>query len=1661
MGLVENSISPAVIDAVAIILDARPLSFTNFTFTYICDGNSSNYSQPMLFSPSFIEINPVLKVNKYSLTFLGSLALSCSFSLNIHGNTSEEYAIEYPNGNTFQVIDSKTTLALPKLWSAIFSSSGEYVLIEFDAPTNRGDLPNSFLCSSLFEFSNSKLSKCFWYDDISVRLFSSEINIGDEISLKPNIIKSACLSSKCPINAPFIETSITVTSPINQMMSPQVAIASPHYLSPGSDLIIDLSSSIGHGGRPWFNFSVTAESPLDDTSELKKYLNLNFKISPPTPIKSIHLKPGKFYNFIVILCNFLGSCGKSVHFVTVLKEVVPEISILGPQYREIIRRDFVTINSMINSFSNGSLDYNWRFDLTGELSVNILSKSRDPTKFIISPFSLSFDSLYKVTLQVTDLKTKLASEVYIFIKVKLGELKAIISGGIEQTLTIGSTSSLDGSLSYDEDRSSELPSNDFTWELISTFPLFRPNCPVDYSVSDKSLLITPSLQTDPTLVCKAILSVSDGQRLDSTYVNVYFSLSKLDIDIYNIKSIISPSERLKLFSRIKTTSNQMASWHVDDSSVNLNQISLTPTRLSLRPLSLNELNLVLPSHILKDRSTYRFTLSCTTEYRVPKFKTISIVVNGPPILGTFAVQPLLGQELQTTFTFLSSGWYEEDLPISYSFGYISSTGNRILIQGESEMSYGYSQLPAGQSSVKFIDRLQCYSIVKDSYDSSTLVYFPVQVDKSSLSPNDLLSLIRSNMNNLNKDFDGYKKSISSSVSVLNSLSCDTCNTSKTPVRESIINMISHLTLNEEPSPATVLSWITSISEATQLPRELSADAISTALEILDSIFLFSESITQETSLPILSTINSIMETKTNIHSSNRRRRRLVSNLFTYDRIPSFYADYGKIRTTLLSFSRIFLNDMVQGQSDQHIEMSQFNCVFSSTISPGQSDMTFKPNAIGSFNSSITIPINTNSTNSNMKTTVFFVKNDFFGLNDIMSDPITLNIDSYFPGINDTVVTAYLSINRVYNKFDSNHLVRGETVRTRCISGMVYNKTHNCENGYNLTIQCVGSAGVFVDYCPSVYEVVKCAAVSSQNLGHYNSCPEIASDESSLTCSCKVRSEHSKLSIDIISYRSTAYYTFDAEWIPSPIQPQHFLLFNSKTSVAAGFVLIFAVFFLIFNIQFNKRAMDKKSKSISSIPIHIDNTYDRSHFTLFKKYHKYLSMFIPTLVNRENIYDPSNYTNIMFMVLFLTFGLFVSVLSYQTILTDNPLCGNFYEKADCLSYRSTTSFEDKSCEWNALHLMCEPIKYTNGVSFVTVFYVIVCTSFMAHIFYIFVDYFFNQSFLSFSNQPNPINSNKVSPFTSNPAISPFRNFEKDKKIRLADIFSIVTPKSSKVVMTFQDEFPIENNLENEFSNMISMICNYRDTLDDFDRKQFDDNWNFHDLQYPDDQLVQFMLSDSLNSKLCARGNHSTLTKLYEKLIRSRESYSREFYYCNQITKFARGFRLMHLFQMDLLPLNSYKILDGYERRINYRLNKGLSFVVKSLVATVLFLFYGFMIYTIVLFGSVQSDIIQISLCQTFLLWILYEVMFVESIYVYFLHTFIPSSVAQDLRSSRDCIIKAIQKVDINRLSESQAYATSEFNLSKYLVLPYRISEAFNDHLLENYIINTHTFDKSGE
>ena len=103
----------------------------------------------------------------------------------------------------------------------------------------------------------------------------------------------------------------------------------------------------------------------------------------------------------------------------------------------------------------------------------------------------------------------------------------------------------------------------------------------------------------------------------------------------------------------------------------------------------------------KKHSNTLYTFTVTVSYITSGFSSsasIQVMTNGPPLLGKVTVNPTTGFEILDKFYFTASKWEDDDLPLSYSYGFYRSDGSKNVLQVKSESNSGSFIFPSGDSS---------------------------------------------------------------------------------------------------------------------------------------------------------------------------------------------------------------------------------------------------------------------------------------------------------------------------------------------------------------------------------------------------------------------------------------------------------------------------------------------------------------------------------------------------------------------------------------------------------------------------------------------------------------------------------------------------------------------------------------------------------------------------------------------------------------------------------------------------------------------------------------------------------------------------------------------------------------------------------------------------
>jgi hypothetical protein len=171
-------------------------------------------------------------------------------------------------------------------------------------------------------------------------------------------------------------------------------------------------------------------------------------------------------------------------------------------------------------------------------------------------------------------------------------------------------------------------------------------------------------------------------------------------------------------------------------------------------------------------------LICKLENENTSTASIRITTNGPPSPGFFVVMPKDGFALNTSFVFSASQWTDDDIPISFDFGFIDSTnGAKLIIQSKSEVSFGKSLLSAGAPSDN--NSANCFVRVYDDMSAVSTLETVVTIMPQQFSPSQLSTIIDNQLTAGAGNLDATKQVLATASSTLSMIDCagaKNCNT---------------------------------------------------------------------------------------------------------------------------------------------------------------------------------------------------------------------------------------------------------------------------------------------------------------------------------------------------------------------------------------------------------------------------------------------------------------------------------------------------------------------------------------------------------------------------------------------------------------------------------------------------------------------------------------------------------------------------------------------------------------------------------------------------------------------------------------------------------------------------------------------------------------------
>jgi hypothetical protein len=331
---------------------------------------------------------------------------------------------------------------------------------------------------------------------------------------------------------------------------------------------------------------------------------------------------------------------------------------------------------------------------------------------------------------------------------------------------------------------------------------------------------------------------------------------------------------------------------------------------------------------------------------------------------------------------------------------------------------------------------------------------------------------------------------------------------KQALREQVVQGIQSILRLEDPDRDTVVGWINSLTIASQAPDELSAAAITSLLNAVQTVQQSgtSSGVGASTLSGILASINAAAQAVANTQLPGRRRLDDADSaalvLHTTAALDNFRA--------YASAQLLPGQDPVTAvypQFRMHVENRAISAGAGSAVSVSLPQSSIEA-SVGAAVSSVTLPVPAQSARSAMRVSVSSLSsqllNDELGLTGYQraySNPLALE----FAGLPCAEASSCSYEVTLQTASMAAALLQRSPVeffRTACASGDTSTQTHACANGREVSITCDGTAGTASIQCPIQYLTPACSALDGLSVGS-SGCAVNSQTDTSITCTCPV------------------------------------------------------------------------------------------------------------------------------------------------------------------------------------------------------------------------------------------------------------------------------------------------------------------------------------------------------------------------------------------------------------------------------------------------------------------------------------------------------------------------------------------------------------------------------
>ena len=686
-----------------------------------------------------------IKPNKFSFR-KDSLTLLNSFKIE---GTTGRYKVTLAVASGTHYTDISTSFAIqtipdpPVMISCVFDSNGITALISFDSDTDQGasvitSVSAPFICNLVLSFAGANQNTCLWVSRRHLQINNpSSLNVGDEVFLKRNVTRAACVSNAktCSLYSYTAAHAITLERPTNPIL-PVVSLSTSRTISLCDNIILDPTNSYGSGGRPWRTVYWTVVGS-GDVKSIASLLNSEYNKTTDYITISNSLLSNGTITFTLYLTNHLLRTAAATATVY-LEEYfdAPIVRIVGPSRVTMMRWQSLTLSTLATpssctAASMQAIVYRWKVYLGTRLQPTLTSSSADPKSFKLPAYTLNTTSQYTIQVEASYGDSISSNTATVYVIVGRAGVHAVISGGTSQILSLNESNTLDASASTDIDYPGQT-NLAFSWQCSQYYPNFGSPCDFIPKSNTSMWQIPRNFSTISNIVYQFsvfVVSLSDG-LVDQAFVQVTFiAATTPKIVTPYLPALQNTNQKIILTAKIVATKPTSYAWVSVNAGVNISTVtsSVLSGRIAGGAVTLQ---LTLNTDSLSAGLYYTFRLksahvgATASEYSSAE---VTIFLNRAVYDGIVSVTPSTGLAFYTNFYFLTQGWIgaPDHYPLSFSMSYsINYVTGAVVIRSRSASLFAWAYLSAGLQSMSYAVTcyVQAFDILGGTSKASTQVY---------------------------------------------------------------------------------------------------------------------------------------------------------------------------------------------------------------------------------------------------------------------------------------------------------------------------------------------------------------------------------------------------------------------------------------------------------------------------------------------------------------------------------------------------------------------------------------------------------------------------------------------------------------------------------------------------------------------------------------------------------------------------------------------------------------------------------------------------------------------------------------------------------------------------------------------------------------------------